>query len=133
MRSSACTSPAYKRHFCDCGNLNFATRGLVIKVFDCYRPVRAVKFASVWQHEPRVALLHRHIEIRAGKRLIAQREMPLRGAFFAIATLALAVVLQTLVFSASPQIDANAEPSFQTVPDLLSERAQSTEDSKTAG
>jgi anti-sigma-K factor RskA len=37
------------------------------------------------------------------------------------------------VSSASPQIDANAEPSFQTVPDLLSERAQSTEDSKTAG
>jgi anti-sigma-K factor RskA len=35
--------------------------------------------------------------------------------------------------SASPQIDANAEPSFQTVPDLLSDRAQSSEDAKTAG
>lgn len=37
------------------------------------------------------------------------------------------------VFAASPQIDANAEPSFQTVPDLLSDRAPSSEDSKTAG
>jgi anti-sigma-K factor RskA len=35
--------------------------------------------------------------------------------------------------AASPQIDASAEPSIQTVPDLLSEQAQSSEDSKTAG
>lgn len=34
---------------------------------------------------------------------------------------------------ASPEIDASAEPSLQTVPDLLSDRAQSSEDSKTAG
>jgi anti-sigma-K factor RskA len=36
------------------------------------------------------------------------------------------------VSSASPSIDVSAEPSFQTVPDLLSERAQSSEESKTA-
>jgi anti-sigma-K factor RskA len=34
--------------------------------------------------------------------------------------------------SASPQIDATAEPSFHTVPDLLSNGAQSSEDAKTA-
>jgi len=33
----------------------------------------------------------------------------------------------------SPQIDASAEPSFDTVPDLLSDRAQSSEDSNTTG
>src|ERR1700752_1141876 len=33
----------------------------------------------------------------------------------------------------SPPIDAGAEPSIQTVPDLLSEQAQASEDSKTAG
>ncbi len=32
------------------------------------------------------------------------------------------------VSAASPQIDANAEPSFQTVPDLLSDRAPSSEE-----
>jgi anti-sigma-K factor RskA len=32
--------------------------------------------------------------------------------------------------SVSPSLDASAEPSFQAVPDLLSERAQSSEDSK---
>jgi anti-sigma-K factor RskA len=37
------------------------------------------------------------------------------------------------VSSASPQIEASAEPGFQTVPDLLSDRTQSSEDSKTAG
>jgi anti-sigma-K factor RskA len=36
------------------------------------------------------------------------------------------------VSSASPQIDASAESSFHTVPDLLSDRGQSSEDSKTA-
>lgn len=36
------------------------------------------------------------------------------------------------VSSASPSIDVSAEPSVQTVPDLLSERAQSSEESKTA-
>ena len=34
---------------------------------------------------------------------------------------------------ASPPIDASAEPSFHTVPDLLSDRAQSSEDSNAAG
>ena len=34
--------------------------------------------------------------------------------------------------AASPQIDASAEPSPQTVPDLLSDRAQGSEDSKTS-
>jgi anti-sigma-K factor RskA len=34
--------------------------------------------------------------------------------------------------AASPQIDASAEPSLQTVPDLLSDQPQSSEDSKTA-
>jgi anti-sigma-K factor RskA len=33
----------------------------------------------------------------------------------------------------SPQIDASAEPGLQTVPDLLSDQPQSSEDSKTAG
>ena len=37
------------------------------------------------------------------------------------------------VSSASPQIEASAEPRFQAVPDLLSDRTQSSEDSKTAG
>jgi anti-sigma-K factor RskA len=37
------------------------------------------------------------------------------------------------VSSASPQIEARAEPRFQAVPDLLSDRTQSSEDSKTAG
>jgi anti-sigma-K factor RskA len=36
------------------------------------------------------------------------------------------------VSSASPSIDVSAEPSLQTVPDLLSERAQSSEEPKTA-
>src|ERR1700740_3463308 len=36
------------------------------------------------------------------------------------------------VSSASPQINASAEPNFHTVPDLLSERGQSSEDSKKA-
>jgi anti-sigma-K factor RskA len=36
------------------------------------------------------------------------------------------------VSSNSPSFDASAEPRFQTVPDLLSERAQSSEDSKAA-
>ncbi len=35
--------------------------------------------------------------------------------------------------AASPQIDGGAEPSIQTVPDLLSEQVQSSEDSKTGG
>jgi len=34
---------------------------------------------------------------------------------------------------ASPQINASAEPSFHTVPDLLSNRAQHSEDSETTG
>src|SRR5262249_22030625 len=34
--------------------------------------------------------------------------------------------------AASPQIDASAEPSLQTVPDSLSDQPQSSEDSKTA-
>jgi anti-sigma-K factor RskA len=33
----------------------------------------------------------------------------------------------------SPQIDGNTEPSFRTVPDLLSDQAQRSEDPKTAG
>jgi anti-sigma-K factor RskA len=37
------------------------------------------------------------------------------------------------VSSVSPSIDVSAEPSFQTVPDLLSERARSSEESKTTG
>jgi anti-sigma-K factor RskA len=36
------------------------------------------------------------------------------------------------VSSPSPSIDVSAEPSFQTVPDLLSDQAQSSEESKTA-
>src|SRR5215469_4973326 len=35
--------------------------------------------------------------------------------------------------AASPEVDASAEPSLQTVPDLLSDQPQSSEDSKTAG
>ena len=35
--------------------------------------------------------------------------------------------------AAGPQVDDSAEPSIQTVPDLLSEQAQSSEDAKTAG
>jgi anti-sigma-K factor RskA len=35
--------------------------------------------------------------------------------------------------AASPEVDASAEPSLQTVPDLLSDQPQSSEDAKTAG
>jgi len=35
--------------------------------------------------------------------------------------------------TASPEVDASAEPSLQTVPDLLSDQPQSSEDTKTAG
>ena len=35
--------------------------------------------------------------------------------------------------TASPEVDASAEPSLQTVPDLLSDQPQSSEDAKTAG